>query len=370
MTAGAPARVLQLGTGRFVRGFVDTFLDDANAAAVGERAWAVTAVESTGSGRASALAAQGGAFRLLVRGLRDRAVVDEARTIRSIDVALDGASDPAAVEAAAADPAVRVLVSNVTEAGYAAGAGGFPDRLLDLLLARDRAGLRGLTLLPLELIERNGDRLRTLVDGEAARREVDPLTWASVRGATTWGVTLVDRITTTPDPALPGVAGDPLAVAVEPFASWVVELPADAAWPLPEHPAIVRTADVGPYALRKIRLLNGAHTALVARCRGTSITFVREAMADPTIATWLEALLREELVPALGDRIVDGEAFATDVLERFRNPFLDHRLADIALHHEAKLGVRLVPTYHDHVARFGRPPVLLGRLLESEGVSL
>jgi tagaturonate reductase len=178
-------------------------------------------------------------------------------------------------------------------------------------------------------------------------------------------VTLVDRIATVPAGDDPAAQGDPFAVVVEPYASWVVEASSDAR--LPAHPAVQRTADVLPFALRKIRILNGAHTALVARTRGLPVSLVREAMDDAGIAAWLEGLLLDEVVPALGDRIVDGAAFVRIVLERFRNPYQDHRLRDIAAGHAEKVAVRLLPTYHDHVARFGRPPRLLGALLASEG---
>jgi tagaturonate reductase len=301
----------------------------------------------------------------LERGLRDGVLVDGSRAIASADRALDLASDPDALVAVAADPDLTTIVSNTTEAGYAAGPGGFPARLLDALVARARAGLPGLTILPCELVERNGDRLRELVIGELASRPTDPVVAEHVRDATAWAVTLVDRIVTMPAPDLPGVLGDPLAVAAEPFALWVVEAPDGV--PVLPHPAVRRVDDVGSFALRKIRILNGAHTALVARTRGGPTTFVREAMDDAPTAAWLETLLRDEIVPALGERIEDGEGFSAAVLERFRNPFLDHRLADIALHHDAKLGTRLVPTFRDFVARFGRRPPLLSELLEREG---
>jgi tagaturonate reductase len=144
-----------------------------------------------------------------------------------------------------------------------------------------------------------------------------------------------------------------------------VQVPSDTA--LPSHPAIQRTSDVTPYALRKIRILNGAHTALVMRTRSTPDLLVREAMEDAAIVAWLETLLLDEVVPALGDRIVDGADFVGGVLERFRNPFQDHRLQDIGVGHADKVAVRLIPTYHDHVGRFGREPRLLGALLASEG---
>jgi tagaturonate reductase len=358
-------RWLQFGTGRFLRAFAGAFVQEANDGSRPGGRRAITIVESTGSGTAARLAAQGCRYRLLVRGLRDGAVVDSSRVIESADRAVDGTADPAAVLAAAVDPAVTTIVSNTTEAGYAAGPDGFPARLLEVLVARARAGLPGVTILPCELVERNGDRLRELVLAELAHRPTDPAVTEHVRDANAWAVTLVDRIVTTPAPDLPGVAGDPLAVAAEPFALWVVEASDDAG--LVAHPAVRCVPDVGSFALRKIRILNGAHTALVARTRGGPFTFVREAMADPATAAWLEALLREEIVPAIDDRIEDGAGFTAAVMERFRNPFLDHRLADIALHHDAKLGTRLVPTLHDFVARFGRRPPMLSELLEREG---
>jgi tagaturonate reductase len=138
--------------------------------------------------------------------------------------------------------------------------------------------------------------------------------------------------------------------------------------PLIDHPAIQRVDDVTPFALRKIRILNGAHTALVARTRGSPVRTVREALDDPATGTWLEALLREEVLPALGDRIVDGPGFVTRTLERLRNPYLEHRLADIATDHEQKVRLRLLSTDRDHRERLGRPPRLLGALLEREGL--
>jgi tagaturonate reductase len=95
---------------------------------------------------------------------------------------------------------------------------------------------------------------------------------------------------------------------------------------------------------------------------------VREAVEDPDISEWLEGLLLEEVVPALGDRIADGPSFVASTFERFRNPFLDHRLSDIAVNHGEKVRLRLEPTYHDYMRRFGRPPLRLEALLMAEGV--
>ncbi len=279
-----------------------------------------------------------------------------------VDRVIDASTDMNGLADAGLDPELAIVVSNATQAGYVAG--GFPTRLAVVLTERARHGMPGLLIVPCELIERNGDRLRALVLDDLARLHLDASLVEHVREANTWTTSVVDRIVTATGSATPSAA-DRLGVAVEPYASWVVEAPEGVS--LLEHPAVTLTRDVTPYALRKIRILNGAHTALVARTRGSGTEFVREALADPETAVWLEALLLEEIVPALGDRIVDGEAFVASVLERFRNPFLDHRLADIAVDHERKLELRLVSTYRDHVQRLGRAPRRLAALLEQEG---
>jgi tagaturonate reductase len=358
-------RVLQFGTGRFLRGFVDAFIDDderRHASEAGGPRHRVTVVESTGSGTAARLAAQGCSYRLAVRGLEHGEIVDSERVIGVIDRVIDASTDSSALARAALDPDLAIVVSNTTQAGYVAG--GFPTRLAVVLLERARQGLSGLLIVPCELIEGNGERLRGLVMDELARMTSEAPLVEHVREANTWTTSIVDRIVTARGDGSFAVA-DPLGVAVEPFASWVIQAPAGVV--LLDHPALTMTGDVGPYALRKIRILNGAHTALVARTRGTGRALVREAMEDAPTREWLEALLLGEIVPALGDRIVDGAAFVADVLERFRNPFLDHRLADIAVDHEEKLRLRLVPTYQDHVQRLGRRPPLLAALLEEEG---
>ena len=118
-----------------------------------------------------------------------------------------------------------------------------------------------------------------------------------------------------------------------------------------------------PYYLRKVRILNGAHTALVAKAMPLGFTTVRQAVLDPEIGGWLRRLLFEEIVPVLEGRTEDPEPFARQTLERFANPFLEHRLADIALHHDVKLQTRLAPTYHEFIERFGREPPLLAEIV-------
>jgi tagaturonate reductase len=118
-----------------------------------------------------------------------------------------------------------------------------------------------------------------------------------------------------------------------------------------------------PYFLRKVRILNGAHTALLVKAAPRGFTTVREAVLDPELGAWLERLLFEEVVPVLEGRVEGPAEFARQTLERFRNPFIEHRLADIAVNHAAKVPVRLVPTRDEYRAKFGRTPPLLEEVL-------
>ena len=359
-------RILQVGTGRFLRGFVEAFIDDSERArvAVGLPPGArVTVVETTGSGMAGRLAEQGYRYFLHTRGLERGQLVNTSRTIQVIDRSVDASERTDAVIEAVLGSDVTTIVSNATEQGYAQGR--YPRLLATLLVARARARMAGLVILPCELLDRNGDLLRRLVADELVSTAEAPAIVARVLDGNAWATTMVDRIVAGPPPSDPGSDAG-LDIVVEPYSSWVIEVDEDAQ--LPRHPSVKRTRDVTTFALRKIRILNGAHTGLVARTRGGRYKFVREALDDPDIHDWLEGLMREEIVPAMADRIVDGQEFVTSVLERLRNPFIDHRLADIGTGHPQKLRSRLLPTYHDYLRLFGQPPRRLSAILDQEGV--
>jgi tagaturonate reductase len=360
--------ILQFGTGRFLRAFADLFVHELSDAGAG--IGRVVVLQSTGTQRAAAFNAQGGRFHVAIRGLSQGRRIDETVEVQSVGRALAAATDWQQALAVARWDELRLIVSNVTEAGYGldpADSPGdhpprsFPAKLLTLLAHRFAAGGSGLTILPCELLERNGERLLALVLEQAACWGlVGPLVdW--LRASCFWPSTLVDRIVSSPRPDDPLVA-DPLAAVAEPFALWLVEGPCPLGG-LEAHPAVRRVECLEPYALRKVRILNGAHTALVAKALARGLKTVRQAVEDPAVGPWLCELLFEEIVPVLEGRTEDPAGFARQTLERFANPFLDHRLADIALHHAVKVRTRLVPSYEEFCARFGRPPRLLGGIV-------
>jgi tagaturonate reductase len=370
-----PETVLQFGSGRFLRAFADLFIHHANreGLAVGR----VVVVQSTGDDRAAALNARAGRYHVAVRGFAGGAVVDRVEVCESVSRALVTATQWDEVRAAARSPHLRVILSNTTEKGYdldpADGPGdappcSFPAKLLAVLRERFEAGFAGVTVVPCELREHNADLLQGLVVRLARDWGLaeDFRAWLETKCA--WLNTLVDRIVTRPPAGDPLLARDPLAVTAEPYALWAIEEKPGADVFL-RHPNVVWTPDVRPYYLRKVRILNGGHTALLIKAWPRGFATVREAVLDAELGRWLERVLFEEVVPVLEGRVDRPAEFAREVLERFRNPFLEHKLADIATHHDAKVRLRLVPTRDEFRAKFGRNPPLLEEVLAADPLS-
>ena len=363
--------ILQFGAGNFLRGFADLFvheLDQPPATAIGP----VVVVQSTGIERAEALNRAGGRYHVAIQGFRQGRVVEETVRVESISRALHAGSQWGEVLAVARDPSLIAILSNTTEAGLAldeadivfsdAAPLSFPAKLLSVLIARYGTGQSGPWIIPCELIESNGDRLCELVLAQAERWNLSAEIRNWIKCECRWVNTLVDRIVPGPPKAHPLLGVDPLLLSAEPFAFWAVETGA-LDFPFAPHPAVIISSDIRPYTLRKVRILNGAHTALVCRAKGSGLETVRQCLDDPEIGPWLEKLLFEEIVPVLEGRCDDPCGFANDTLDRFRNPFLEHRLSTIALNHETKVAVRLEPTFEEYRKKFGAMPLRLSEIL-------
>jgi tagaturonate reductase len=364
-----PETVLQFGSGRFLRAFADLFIHQANqtAAPVGK----VVIVQSTGGDRAGGLNSQAGHYHVVVRGLENGAVVDRVEPVESISRALVAASQWDEIRALARSFQLRLILSNTTEAGYNLDAAdqptdapprSFPAKLLAVLRERFQVGQPGLTIVPCELRERQADLLQGIVLQLARGWKLPAPLQHWLQHECVWLNTLVDRIVTGMPKEHPLLATDAMLTVCEPYALWAIQHKPNA-WRFLQDPAVVWTDDVEPYFLRKVRILNGAHTALLIKARPRGFVTVRDAVNDPELGAWLERLLFDEVVPVLEGRVDRPAEFARQTLERFRNPFLEHKLADIAVHHDAKVQVRLVPTRDEFKTKFGRTPPLLSEVL-------
>jgi tagaturonate reductase len=185
-----------------------------------------------------------------------------------------------------------------------------------------------------------------------------------------WLNSLVDCIVTMPEPEL--AEKDPLLICAEPYYLWALELPTkpdalarDEPPPslarrakligLFDHPALRVADDIAPFFLRKVRILNGTHTAMVGKFHGQFDT-VQNLLANKAAARWIRDVMFGEIVPTLAYRLDFVPEFADETYDRFRNPFTNHKLADIAKGHADKVKVRLEPTRSEYEKLFGKPP--------------
>lgn len=363
-------RVLQVGTGRFVRGFFEPLVTTPKR---------VTVIQSRPTqGGASAINDLQDGYHLWVRGIEAGQEVDRVEKIRSLDRALSFTSEWADVLELAKDPNYQLLISNTTEKGLvlddrdakttdwlSSPPASFPARLLAWLFHRYQTLGKSITVMPLELIEFNAERLQELLKTQAdlwqATRdpEFQKWLWDDCR----WLSTLVDRICVDPVPPTPWAEADSLAVMTEPFRMLAIADDGGDRSVVPDHPSVIWTRDLRPYFLQKVRLLNGLHTAIVAKCLPLGFEHVIDVMTDPEQEAWVLDLMYKELVPTLEAQGLEVRAFADAVIERFRNPFFRHRLSDIAFGHETKLDVRLRPTLEEHQKYLGHTPEILESVL-------
>ena len=362
----APVTVLQYGEGNFLRAFADYMID----AAVEQGVFngGVFIVKPIEAGGLEDFRAQDCLYTVVLRGVQN----GEPRRIQRAVTCIAGAADPyteyETYAALAKSPDLRFIISNTTEAGIVyreedrftdTPPGSYPGKLTKFLYERygafGGAADKGLIVLPAELIEKNGTVLLDCCRRHAAR-------WGLPPGFTDWlgrcnifCNTLVDRIVTgyprDEADALERELGytDRYLTAGEPFALWVIESaePETVARAFPLDKAgmpVLFTRDCAPYRERKVRLLNGAHTASALAAHGCGLETVGEMTRDPAVRPFLTRALYGELAPLTPLPEDEVKDFADAVLERFANPFIRHALLSIALNSVSKFKARILPT--------------------------
>jgi tagaturonate reductase len=365
-----PERIIQFGSGRFLRAFADLFIHQGNSQ--GQEIGRVVVVQSTGDARADGLNKQAGKYHVIVRGFENGEVVDRVEVCESISRALHAPTQWAEVLELATSPNITTILSNTTEKGFEldpqdspndAPPRSFPAKLLMVLKARFEANQPAPTVIPCELLEGNAGILRGILLKLAVEWNLSTAFQSWLQAECVFLHTLVDRIVTGTPAEHPLLATDPMAIVAEPFAFFALEDHPKSQFKL-THPAITRAANVEPYFLRKVRILNAAHTALLIKAMPRGFQIVRDAVNDATLGPWLEKLLHDEIVPTLEGRVDQPTKFAQQTIERFKNPFLDHKFADIYLHHESKMKVRLLTTRDEYQAKFNKPATLLNEVIE------
>ncbi len=367
--AAQTAGIVHIGIGAFHRAHQAVYTDDAMNA--GDTGWGIIGVSLRSGDVAAQLNPQAGLYTVSTRS----AAGSDLRLVGAVARVLVASADPQAVIAAIAAPTTHIVSFTVTEKGYLRR----PDGSLDLaaavgasslyrfvaagLAARKAAGLPGLTLLSCDNLADNGAVLRRLMREYLTAYHPDLSAWFDAECRSP--ATMIDRIvpaTTGADRAAVEAtlgARDDGAVVTEGFSQWVIE--DDFAGPRPRWEAVGAelVADVAPYETAKLRMLNGAHSALAYLGLGRSHEFVHQAVADPAIRPVIERLMREEAAPTIAAAPRQNlAAYADALLDRFANPALHHRLIQIAMDGSQKIPQRWLETLAWHQARGQRCPSL------------
>ena len=368
-------KIIQFGEGGFLRGFADWIIQltdeatDFNAS--------VVVVQPIEHGMCAKLEEQNCVYTHIMRGMKNGIPTVEQKRIDVISRTVEPYKDFEAYLKLAENPDFRFILSNTTEAGIVFDGEDkpehapnltFPAKVTLLLHRRFAMGLKGFIFLPCELIDYNGRNLEEccMKTAEQWGLSEEFKTWLKTENV--FCSTLVDRIVTGyprgEAESLYEEFGyrDNMLDTAEPFGLWVIEGPAWIENELPFKKAgcnVVFTQDVSPYKLRKVRMLNGAHTSMVLGAYLAGHEIVGDCMADDTMRSYMSQALFNEIMPTLDLPKDDLEAFASAIFERFSNPFNRHLLLSIALNSQSKFRARVLPTIKEYVKRKHALPKIL-----------
>lgn len=329
--------------------------------------WGIIGVSLNSASVAAAINPQDGLYTL---ALLDAEI--DYRVIGAIGKILTADQRPAILRAIAA-PATRILSMTVTEKGYCLDADGSldfdhpaiaadlrapdcPGSAIGWIVAglgeRRRLGHSGLTVLSCDNLADNGRKLGAAVGAFAAAVDPDMARW--IEQEVRFPNAMVDSITPASDDGLKAKVAaaigleDAWPIQRERFTQWVIEDDFAGERPALETAGVIFTRDVRGYEAAKLRLLNGAHSTLAYIGLGLGHSTVAEAMADPGLSHFVEQLMREDIAPSLlPPRGLDLESYIGDILARFANPAIEHRLAQIAWDGSQKLPYRILDTVRD-----------------------
>ncbi|MGA7776324.1 MAG: mannitol dehydrogenase family protein [Paraburkholderia sp.] len=368
--------IVHLGLGAFHRAHQAVYTEHTLRA--GDYRWGIVGVSLRRADTSEALAPQDHLYTVDVRD----GTADSFQIVGALIASLVAAQSPAAVLEAMSDPRCHIVSLTITEKGYchnpASGALQFdhPDIAHDLreaaaprsaigfvvraLALRRAGGLRPFTVLSCDNLPSNGDTMRSLT--LAFAREADPALadWIEREGA--FPNTMVDRIvplTTDADRmrvAKQLGADDAWPVMTEPFSQWVIEDRFAGPRPAWERAGATLVGDARPYEQAKLRMLNGAHSALAYVGSLIGYDTVDQAIAAPAVFNFVESMLREEVEPTLSRPAL--ASYRAELVTRFRNTALDHRLHQIATDGSQKLPQRWLESVRANL-KCGAPTELL-----------
>ncbi|WP_299749222.1 mannitol dehydrogenase family protein [uncultured Boseongicola sp.] len=337
-------QILHFGPGNFFRAHLADYTQDLGG-------WSITGVSLRSSGVRDGLSAQGNRYTLAVQG-------QAPRDIRIIDSIIVGSENPRTVLDHITDARFPVISATVTEKGYHLLPNGHldlldPDIAHDLLSDSPRTFIgflaRGLakrkapvTVLSCDNRIGNGNALAQAIE------EFQNTSGLTTHCQVSFPNGMVDRITPATTAELRTKTGDAMAVGCEPYKEWVIE---DRFVSMrPNWPGVQWVRDVAPYEMRKLRMLNGAHSYLAYAGSLAGFTFVHEAIADPDLRQSVRGLMDEAATTLPKEVRFEASTYADALLDRFDNIHVEHKLRQIAMDGSQKVPYRLIDSIRARLA--------------------
>jgi tagaturonate reductase len=366
-----PEKVLQFGTGVLLRGLPDYFIDKANKQNIFNGR--VVVVKSTDGGDADAFEKQDGLYSICIRGIEGGDKKEQNIICSAISRVLSAKNEWEAILQCAHNPHLQIILSNTTEVGIELVNNddirrhppvSFPGKLLAFLYERYKAfdGSKqcGMVIVPTELIVDNGKKLEAIVTELAYLNGLDEAFIDWLENCNHFCNSLVDRI-------VPGKPNSPVKTELEKtlgysdellsmsevYSLWAIEGDEDIASILSfakVDDGIVITKDIELFRELKLRLLNGTHTLSSGVAFLAGFTTVHKAMDNANMSDFIKTLMSDEIAPAIPYTIPEKEknVFITKVLDRFRNPLIEHSWLSITMNYTAKMEMRVVPLLLNH----------------------
>jgi tagaturonate reductase len=378
---GLPERILQFGTGVLLRALPDYFVDKANRQGIFNGR--ILVVKSTQTGGADAFNRQDGLYTLSIRGMEHGIILDHPVICSAISRVLSAGHQWTELLKAAASEHLRIVISNTTEVGiqlvkesiFQSPPLSFPAKLLSFLHERFKifngASNAGMVIIPTELLTDNGKKLKSMIMELAAFNNLDRSFIEWLEKHNRFCSSLVDRIVPgKPDDTAKAKLEkswgyeDELMAVCEPYRLWAIEGDESLSEILSFYSVdkgVIITPDITKYKELKLRMLNATHTLSCGLAYLSGFKTVKSAMEDPLFESFIQNLMMDEIRPAIPYEIADTEKkeFGFKVLDRFRNPFLQHQWISITMQYSSKIAMRVLPVLDRFYELFKKPPELI-----------
>lgn len=367
-----PEKVLQFGTGVLLRGLPDHFIDKANKRNVFNGR--IVVIKSTTTGGTDAFKEQDGLYTLLERGIENGRGSERTVINASISRVLSAGEEWDRILQCAADPEIRLIISNTTEVGitylesdaYTDKPQSFPGRLLAILMTRyeifEGSAESGMVIIPTELIVDNASRLKDIVIKLAEKKGVSETFLHWLKTANDFCNSLVDCIVPGKLPAAEQETAekelgyeDRLMIMTEPYRLWAIETNSERTKQVLSFSqcddAVVLAPDINKFRELKLRLLNATHTLSCGLAHLSGFATVKEAMADEAFTNFVSSLMMQEISPLIVQKnisLAEVHHFAQQVIDRFKNPFIEHLWLNITAQYTSKMAMRVVPLVQKH----------------------